>query len=150
MLDKNGIEIKTGDVAEITGAYFKGDNGLYYVDRSAGDAGWSGSYHSLHKITKAGKISAASGASRSWPLSIYTSDYAKRIEGKAWNKEHATIEVKAGINQKYIAEYFKQAAESLDARIEYESYHYGEESECTKLTKSIKAHFISVAERITA
>ena len=29
MLDKNGIEIKTGDVVEITGAYFKNDNGLY-------------------------------------------------------------------------------------------------------------------------
>ena len=41
MLDKNGIEIKTGDVVEITGAYFKNDNGLYFVERSAGDPGLS-------------------------------------------------------------------------------------------------------------
>ena len=149
MIDKNGIEIKTGDVVEITGAYFKNDNGLYFVRRSAGDAGWCGNYHSLHKISKTGKISRASGASRSWPISIYTNDYMKRIEGNAWNEEYATIEVKAGINQTYIAEHFRQAAEALDAQIEYEIYNYGEVSECTKLTKSVKSHFISVAERIT-
>lgn len=73
----------------------------------------------------------------------------KRIEGNAWNEEYATIEVKAGINQTYIAEHFRQAAEALDAQIEYEIYNYGEDSECTKLTKSVKSHFISVAERIT-
>ena len=149
MTDKNGIEIKTGDVVEITGAYFKNDNGLYFVSRSAGDAGWCGNYHSLHKISKTGKISKASGASRSWPIAIYTNDYMKRIEGNAWNEEHAAVEVKAGINQTYIAEHFRQAAEALDAQIEYEIYNYGEDSECTKLTKSVKSHFISVAERIT-
>ena len=55
MLDKNGIEIKTGDVVEITGAYFKNDNGFYYVEHSAGDPGWSGRDHSLRKISKRGK-----------------------------------------------------------------------------------------------
>ena len=55
MLDKNGIEIKTGDIVEITGAYFKNDNGLYYVEHSAGDPDWSGSDHSLRKISKRGK-----------------------------------------------------------------------------------------------
>ena len=28
MLDMNNVEIKTGDVVEISGAYFKNDNGL--------------------------------------------------------------------------------------------------------------------------
>lgn len=28
MLDKNGIEIKTGDIVRITGAYFKTDNAV--------------------------------------------------------------------------------------------------------------------------
>lgn len=32
MFDKNGHEIKTGDIVEITGAYFKNDNGLYFVE----------------------------------------------------------------------------------------------------------------------
>ena len=32
MLDKNGVEILTGMVVEITGAYFKNDNGFWFVD----------------------------------------------------------------------------------------------------------------------
>lgn len=148
MLDKNGIEIKTGDVVEITGAYFKSDNGLYYVNRSAGDAGWYGNYHSLHRIAKSGKISTASGATRSWPISIHTNDYMKRIEGNAWNAERATIEVKTGINQAHIAEHFRQEAAALEAQIVYESWKYGENSECAMLTKSVKEHFISTAKRI--
>ena len=55
-----------------------------------------------------------------------------RIEGNAWNEEYATIEVKAGINQTYIAEHFRQAAEALDAQIEYEIYNYGEDSDIAK------------------
>ena len=59
MKDKNGIEIKTGMIVKISGAYFKNDNGLYYVDNSPGDPSWSGRDYSLHKISKAGKISTA-------------------------------------------------------------------------------------------
>ena len=36
MLDKNGIEMKTGMIVQISGAYFKNDNGTYYIDRSPG------------------------------------------------------------------------------------------------------------------
>ena len=57
MLDKNGKEIKTGDVVRISGAYFKNDNAIFFVTHSPGDITWSGKYHSLHKISKAGKIS---------------------------------------------------------------------------------------------
>ena len=35
MLDKNGMEIKTGMVVEIKDAFFKNDNGLYFVEHSA-------------------------------------------------------------------------------------------------------------------
>ena len=42
MLDKNGVEIRTGCIVEITGAYFKNDNGLYFVQRSPGDPSWCG------------------------------------------------------------------------------------------------------------
>ena len=58
MIDKNGIEIKTGMIVEITGAYFKNDNALYFVTNSPGDPSWCGSDHSLKRISKAGKISA--------------------------------------------------------------------------------------------
>lgn len=53
--DKNGIEIKTGDIVEITGAYFKNDNGLYFVQNSPGDPSWCGSDLSLKRISKRGK-----------------------------------------------------------------------------------------------
>lgn len=59
MLDKNGMEIKTGMVVEIKDAFFKNDNGLYFVEHSAGDPDWCGSDHSLRKISKRGKISQA-------------------------------------------------------------------------------------------
>lgn len=59
MLDKNGVELRTGCVVEITGAYFKNDNGLYFVDRSPGVPSWIGRDYSLKKISKTGKISKA-------------------------------------------------------------------------------------------
>lgn len=34
MTDKNNRTMKTGDVVEITGAYFKNDNGLYFVEHT--------------------------------------------------------------------------------------------------------------------
>ena len=52
MLDKNGVEIKTGDIVEISGAYFKNDNGLYFVTHSPGDPTWSGRDYSLKRISK--------------------------------------------------------------------------------------------------
>ena len=55
MQDKNGIEIKTGDIVKISGAYFKNDNGLYFVTASPGDPSWCGSSHSLKRISKAGR-----------------------------------------------------------------------------------------------
>lgn len=107
MLDKNGMEIKTGDVVEISGAYFKNDNGLYFVAHSPGDPGWSGSDHSLQKISKTGKLSTAKHNLCFWPIMITTNSWAKRAEAKSWNKEHATIEVRTDIDRSQVAGYFE-------------------------------------------
>ena len=56
MTDKNGKEIVTGDIVRITGAYFKTDNSLYFVERSPGDLNWNGDIYSLRKIGKKGKV----------------------------------------------------------------------------------------------
>ena len=37
MVDKNGVEMKTGDIVRVSGAYFKNDNGLWFIERSPGD-----------------------------------------------------------------------------------------------------------------
>ena len=94
MLDKNGMEIKTGMVVEIKDAFFKNDNGLYFVEHSAGDPDWCGSDHSLRKISKRGKISQAKHNLCFWPIGIFISDRFKAAEARTWNKEHATIEIR--------------------------------------------------------
>lgn len=150
MLDKNGIEIKTGDVVEITGAYFKNDNGFYYVEHSAGDPGWSGSDYSLKKISKRGKISTAKHNICFWPIGIFTNSFETRAAAKAWNKEHAAIEVRTDISRAEVAEHFKSQAEEMDDQIKYYSRIYGETSETTLESKRLKAHFEKVANMILA
>lgn len=74
MTDKNGIEIKTGDIVEITGSYFKTDNGLYFVKCSDGYLDWLGSEYCLRKISKRGKISQAKKNICVWPIAVFVSD----------------------------------------------------------------------------
>ena len=114
MLDKNGIEIKTGDVVEITGAYFKNDNGLYFVEHSAGDPGWCGKDHCLRKISKTGKISTAKYNLCFWPISIATNSWMKRAEAKQWNAEHAEITIRTDIDRTRIAEHFREEAAGME------------------------------------
>ena len=95
MLDKNGVEIRTGCIVEITGAYFKNDNGLYFVQRSPGDPSWCGKDYSLKKISKAGKISKAKYSLCFWPIAVFTNDRFKAAAANEWNAAHAEIEVKA-------------------------------------------------------
>lgn len=59
MVDKNGVEMKTGDVVLISGAFFKNDNGLWFIERSPGDPSWCGSSYSLTKLKRNGQPSTA-------------------------------------------------------------------------------------------
>lgn len=93
MKDKNGIEIRTGDVVRIEGGFFKNDNGVFRVERSPGDPGWMGSYHSLILLNKNGTPSTRKYNLGSWPIAVYTNSWLKRAEAKKHNAEHATIEV---------------------------------------------------------
>ena len=77
MTDKNNVEIKAGDIVEITGAYFKHDNALYFVEHIPGDPGWIGGDICLHMIGKSGKLSSAKYATAFWPLKAYVSNRVK-------------------------------------------------------------------------
>lgn len=150
MLDKNGKEIKTGDVVRISGAYFKNDNAIFFVTHSPGDVTWSGKYHSLHKISKAGKISTAKYNLSSWPLSIMTNSYQKRVEGNTWNKEHAEIEILDMIPTAEIKAYFEeQSKENATAENDY-SRRFGEQSEITKQAIQAKEFYAELAAKISA
>jgi hypothetical protein len=150
MIDKNGIEIKTGDVVEITGAFFKNDNGLYFVEHSAGDPDWCGSDHSLRKISKKGKISTAKYNIGFWPIMITTNSWEKRIEARSWNSEHAEIEVKHGIDRSEIAKHFQEEAENMDSEIKRIAWNFGEDNPQVLKNKAIKEHYNSVSNRILA
>lgn len=148
MLDKNGVEIKTGQVVEITGAYFKNDNGLYFVTRSPGDPGWCGSDHSLTKISKAGKISKAKYNLCFWPIISVVSDRWKTAEANAWNKEHAQIEIKSVKSMAEVAAYFQAKADELDDAIRYLSMNFGEDHAEVVRNKELQDHFAAIAKTV--
>lgn len=150
MLDMNGIEIKTGDVVEISGAYFKNDNGYYFVDKAPGNPGWLGSSYSLVKISKKGKISTAKRNLCSWPIGVYTNDPWKRAAAKEWNEENARIEVKDGIDRTEIAAHFQEEADSMEERIEWGRWNWGEENPEVLKYIGIQKHLTDTSKRILA
>lgn len=149
MLDKNGIEIKTGDIVEITGAYFKNDNGLYFVANSPQNPFWSGSDHCCHKISKAGRISKAKHHLCFWPISVFVNDRTLRAEANQWNAEHAQIEVKTIDNMAEVIGYFQQELNDLQGSIQRMIWDYGEESEPVKKYKTMAQAYYDIIERIT-
>ncbi|MBR7150388.1 MAG: hypothetical protein IKD01_05170 [Oscillospiraceae bacterium] len=148
MKDKNGIEIKTGMIVKVSGAYFKADNGLYYVDNSPGDPSWCGSDYSLHKISKAGKISTAKRHICFWPICVFVSDQCKTAEAGKWNAEHAEIEVVQISNMEEVKNYFSEKAANLEKTIEREVWDWGEESKVVQMHRAMKAHYEAVAATI--
>lgn len=111
MKDINGNEIKTGMVVEIKNAYFKSENGLYFVEYSPNDPDWSGEDHSLTKLNKNGTISQSKNNIGAWPLVNYVSDPVKSAEADKWNEENATIEIVEPKTYEHIKAHFEKKAE---------------------------------------
>ena len=148
MLDKNGVEIKTGQIVEITGAYFKNNNGLYFVAHSPSDPDWCGSDYVLTKISKTGKISKAKYNLCFWPIISVVSNYWKTAEANAWNKEHAQIEVKTIKNMSEVSAYFRAKADELDDPIRYLTYNFGEDHPEVVRNKALRDHFAGLAKSV--
>lgn len=104
MNDKNGIELRTGQVVEITGSFFKTDNGRYVIIHAPGDKGWCGKDCCLHKVSKKNEFSLAKYSLAFWPLSACTSDYCKNLEADAHNAKNAQIEIVGEISDVEIKE----------------------------------------------
>ncbi|MDO4315126.1 MAG: hypothetical protein Q4C45_05065 [Oscillospiraceae bacterium] len=148
MLDKNGVEIKTGAIVEISGAYFKNDNGLYFVTHSPGDPSWCGSDHCLKKISRKGKISTAKHNLCFWPIAVFVSDTSKRAAAGRWNKEHAEIEVKTVQDMSEVAAFFQAEADGLNEQIRRLVWNFGEDHpEAVQLRKT-QAHYEAVARAV--
>ena len=93
MLDKNGIEIKRGDIVRITGAYFKADNGLWKVETAPGVGNWLGKDYGLRRLNRNGSLSTAKYNVGFWPIMVTVNSRIKRMEARAHNAAHAQIEV---------------------------------------------------------
>ena len=148
MMDKNGREIRTGDVVKITGAYFERENGLWFVERSPGDPSWLGSDYSLMKLCKNGRISTTKYNLCFWPLIVCTNSLMTRVSAHSWNKDHAEIEVIEFPNMDEIRKHFAGLSiESMESHLDYVR-RFGDDYEPAKTAKEIAEHFMSVAERI--
>lgn len=130
MYDKNGIEIKTGMVVRVSNAYFKTDNGLFFVTHSPNDPTWCGRYYSLHKLGKTGKVSTTKYNVGSWPVTSYVNDALKSALCADHNKQYAEIEViKDFQNTKEIANYFANLAHEIGEQLEWMEFHWGKGNE---------------------
>lgn len=145
MKDKNGNEIKTGMIVKISNAYFKNDNGLYYVERSPGDPSWRGKDHSLRKISKTGKISTAKRNICFWPIFVTVSDRAKNADAEKWNEEHAEIELSQVTSTAEVKAHFLQEAANLEKAIQRAVWDFGEDSEIVKNYRTQKTYIENVA-----
>ena len=150
MNDKNNRPMKTGDVVEITGAYFKNDNGLYFVEHTPGDPNWSGRDHCLRRIKRNGELSTAKDNICFWPIHAFVNSRDKRAAANQWNREHAEIEIKHFPNTAHIAKFFADEADSLDVTIKRYTWDFGKDCQTVKDTKEIQAFYRSVADGLRA
>jgi hypothetical protein len=93
MTDKNGRQIKTGDIVEVTGGFFKSDNGRFVVVHTPEDENWLGNDCCLHRVNKDGTESKGKYTTAFFPIMVTTNSYFKRLEAKAHNAKFAQIEV---------------------------------------------------------
>lgn len=93
MTDKNGKQIKHGDMVKIEGGFFKADNGLFRVEHAPGDENWLGNDYCLKRVKKDGTQSTGKYTTAFWPLMVTVNSYEKRIQAREHNANFATIEV---------------------------------------------------------
>lgn len=141
--DINGKEMKTGDIVEIKNAYFKNDNGIYFVANTPGDPTWIGNDYSLNKICKNGKISTNKKSIAFWPLSAFTNNREKNRKCREWNAVNATIEVISAIDNKEVIEYFRSETERTKRRYDHDILYYGE-CNSTETEKAIYDFYFSL------
>lgn len=120
MKDKNNVQVKAGDIVRIEGAFFKNDNGLYYVEQDGTNKAYCGGDNlTLYKICKNGKLSTTKHNICFFPIHSTVSDYVKTAQANAWNKEHATIEVVYNVDNSNVIERFEEEARRAKEASDY-------------------------------
>lgn len=143
---QNESPIITGDICEITGAYFKNDNGLWLVTASEGDPTTIGSGLTLHKLGKSGKLLESGSTVAFWPLKSFCSDRRKNAAARDHNREHAQIRCVNSVPTYYAAQYFRECAESAAERAENQEERGFADA---PKTREIAEFYTAVAERLS-
>ena len=144
MFDKNGVEIRTGHIVKVTGAFFKNDNCLYYVEHSPGDPSWSGRDYCLKKVCKDGRLSKSARNICFWPIGAFTNDRVKNAQANAWNREHSEIEVVTLPDMSGVVGHFREELEQINSSIQRLIWNFGEKNEGVQREKAIAAHYENV------
>lgn len=105
MVDKNGIELRLGDIVKTSGTYFTSDSGYWFVSSVSWDSVW------LRKIGKRGNISSSRNSTGSWPPSYYCSDSSKNHAAWEHDKDHAEIELVRDIPAFAVLDHFQTEAD---------------------------------------
>lgn len=145
MFDSKNREIRTGDIVQVSGGYFKTSNGLFFVSNLDTEKSlW------LHRLKKNGEICVSSASStQNWPLKSYCSDSRKNAEAKKHNAEHAQIEIVDNVNTYHVAEHFRKKADDAKERAENARMGFGDEERAKILTQEEKA-YRAICERLSA
>ena len=143
MKDSNNIDLMIGDIVEISGAYFKNQNGYYFIERDDGNA------LTLRKIGKTGKLLKSGNTVEFFPLKSFCSDPVKNREAKKHNAEFARIEKTEKVPFCGVAEYFRDQITEKEKYIKREEiYNYRGDldlrKEELKKLQSVYARFADV------
>lgn len=119
MTDKNGVELKVGQVVKIEGGYFKADNGTFRIAHAPGNENWIGRDYSLRKVNeKTLEDSKTKYNLGFWPLFVTVNSREKRTEAKEHNAKYATIEVVGAVKMFKVKTTWDQWGRG-ELRIEY-------------------------------
>ena len=140
--------MKTGDIVQISNAYSKSYNGLYFVEHSPGDPGWLGTDYSLHRITKAGKLSTSKYNTHFWPLRTFSNNREYTAKADAWNAEHAQIAPATVKDLSQIAAHFQQKAEGAKKYADHYAWDWGEDHPEVQRGRACQALYESVVHRL--
>ena len=145
---KEDNPMKTGDIVQISNAYAKSHNGLYFVEHSPGDPGWIGKDHCLRRVTKSGKLSTSSYSTHFWPLKTFSNNREYCAKADAWNAEHARITPATVKDLSYIAAHFQQEAEDTKKYADQHAWSWGEDHPEAQRARTRQAFYESVAQRL--
>ena len=151
MKDSNGREIRTGDIVEISGAYFKTSNGRFFVSSGPDMPGEGGGSLWLRRVKKNGEICVNSAtSSESWPPHSYCSDRRKNAEARAHNEQNARITVIDGVNTWHVAERFREKANEYKERGRDMAARWGADRDDVREVLARGDFYAAVAERLEA